>query len=153
MPPARFVVRTLGAADVDLFRQLLAVMGRAFDDMDIYTGAQPGDGYLGELLGSGHFIALAAMNGQAVIGGLAAYVLPKFEQERREIYIYDLAVAEEHRRKGIATTLINKLIGIATARGAYVVYVQADAADAPAVALYSKFTARTDVFHFDIEVP
>ena len=80
-------------------------------------------------------------------------MLPKFEQERREIYIYDLAVAEEHRRKGIATTLINKLIGIATARGAYVVYVQADAADAPAVALYSKFTARTDVFHFDIEVP
>lgn len=27
-----------------------------------------------------------------MVGGLAAYVLPKFEQERSEVYIYDLAI-------------------------------------------------------------
>ncbi len=31
---------------------------------------------------------------------LAAYVPDKFERERREIYIYDLAVADGHRRRG-----------------------------------------------------
>jgi len=40
------------------------------------------------------FIAVAAMEGDAVIGGIAAYELRKFEQQRSEIYIYDLAVAE-----------------------------------------------------------
>ncbi|MGI9404951.1 MAG: hypothetical protein ACR2O4_01155 [Hyphomicrobiaceae bacterium] len=41
------------------------------------------------------------MHERQVIGGLVAYELKKFEQERSEIYIYDLAVAAEHRRKGV----------------------------------------------------
>jgi hypothetical protein len=38
-------------------------------------------------------------------------------------------------------------------RGAYVIFVQADVADAPAIALYTKLGAREDVLHFDIAVP
>src|SRR3546814_9665804 len=68
--------------------------------MDRYTTAQPATTYLRKLLGSDQFIALAAIEDAAVIGGLTAYVLPKFEQARSEIYIYDLAVAAPHRRKG-----------------------------------------------------
>nr|WP_309662242.1 GNAT family N-acetyltransferase [Sphingomonas sp.] len=56
------------------------------------------------------------------------------------------------RRIGIATALIDQLQAIAATRGAYVIYVQADLVDAPAVALYSKLGAREDVLHFDIEV-
>jgi aminoglycoside 3-N-acetyltransferase I len=52
---------------------------------------------------------------------LAAYVLKKFEQERTEIYIYDLAVGEKYRRRGIATGLINKLREIAREIGAWVI--------------------------------
>ena len=87
-----------------------------------------------------------------MVGGLAAYVLDKFEQERSEVYIYDLAVAEPHRRSGIATALIEALKPIAAERGAYVIFVQADPVDAPAVALYSKLGQREDVLHFDIAV-
>jgi aminoglycoside 3-N-acetyltransferase I len=36
---------------------------------------------------------LVAQVGDTVIGGLVADELIKFEQERREVYIYDLAVA------------------------------------------------------------
>jgi aminoglycoside 3-N-acetyltransferase I len=86
-----------------------------------------------------------------VVGGLAAYVLQKFEQERREIYIYDLAVAELHRRKGIATKLINDLRAIARERGAYVIFVQADKTDDAAIQLYESLGIREDVFHFDIK--
>jgi aminoglycoside 3-N-acetyltransferase I len=88
-----------------------------------------------------------------VVGGLAAYELRKFEQERSEIYIYDLAVAAAHRRRGIATALIARLTEHAVARGAYVVYVQADYVDPPAIALYSKLGQREEVLHFDIPVP
>ena len=80
-------------------------------------------------------------------------MLDKFEQERREIYIYDLAVAAPHRRRGIATALIAELQQIAAERGAWVIYVQADYGDAPAVALYTKLGVREDVMHFDIAVP
>ena len=98
------------------------------------------------------FIALVALAGDAVIGGLAAYELRKFEQARSEVYIYDLAVAETHRRQGVATALIDRLRPIARARGAWVIYVQADRGDDPAIALYTKLGAREDVLHFDIAV-
>ena len=94
-------------------------------------------------------VAVAAGN---VIGGLAAYELQKFEQERSEIYIYDLAVAESHRRQGVATALIEELKRVAGDRGAYIVFVQADDGDTPAIELYSKLGSREDVLHFDIKV-
>lgn len=126
-------------------------MSRALD-----SAAQPGDGYLTRLLDGDAFIALAAVKGtegaQEVVGGLAAYVLPKFEQERSEVYIYDLAVAQGHRREGIATALITQLKTIAAAGGAWVVFVQADPVDGPAIALYTKLGLREDVLHFDIAV-
>jgi aminoglycoside 3-N-acetyltransferase I len=104
------------------------------------------------LLGSDNFIAIAAVRGGVVVGGLAAYVLQKFERERSEVYIYDLAVDAAHRRQGIATALILQLKKIARARSAYVIFVQADTIDAPAIALYSKLGIREDVLHFDIVV-
>jgi aminoglycoside 3-N-acetyltransferase I len=95
---------------------------------------------------------LVALLGQEVVGGLVAYELDKFERMRRELYIYDLAVAEVYRRQGIATALIQCLREIADRRGAWVVYVQADYGDEPAIALYEKVGTREEVLHFDIEV-
>jgi ribosomal protein S18 acetylase RimI-like enzyme len=127
------------------------MFGEAFSEIKTYSGAQPSADYLARLLGSDTFIALAAIEGDRVIGGLVAYVLPKFEQERSEIYIYDLAVAETHRRQGIATAMIAELKHLATARGAYVIFVQADYGDDAAIALYTKLGTREDVMHFDID--
>jgi aminoglycoside 3-N-acetyltransferase I len=88
----------------------------------------------------------------SVVGGIAAYELQKFEQERSEIYIYDLAVAAAHRREGIATALIQELKKIGAAREAYVIFVQADIGDIPAIELYTKLGTREEVLHFDIAV-
>jgi aminoglycoside 3-N-acetyltransferase I len=131
---------------------MLTMFGEAFDEVETYTRARPSAAYLGRLLGSDCFIALAALKGAEVVGGIAAYELRKFEQERSEIYIYDLAVAAAHRRQGIATALILELKKIALARGAHVIFVQADLNDALAIALYTKLGAREDVLHFDIAV-
>jgi aminoglycoside 3-N-acetyltransferase I len=133
---------------------LLATFGEAFEDPATYTARRPGDAYLRRLLADDTFIALAAVKDAGVVGGLAAYELRKFEQERSEIYIYDLAVLAAHRREGVATALIEALKVIAAARGAYVIFVQADTGveDEPAIALYTKLGRREDVLHFDIAV-
>jgi aminoglycoside 3-N-acetyltransferase I len=150
--PSRFSIQKIAPDDVALMEALLATFGEAFEAVEIYGGNRPSVGYLRRLLGSDYFIALAALKGGEVVGGIAAYELKKFEQERSEIYIYDLAVAAAHRREGIATALIQELKKIAQARGAYVIFVQADIGDEPAIALYAKLGAREDLLHFDIAV-
>ena len=145
-------IHQLSAKDLLLMEELLTVLGEAFDEVDTYSSSRPSDVYLKRLLSSDYFIALAALKNGAVVGGLAAYELQKFEQERSEIYIYDLAVAAAHRREGIATALIQELKKIAIARAAYVIFVQADLGDDPAIALYTKLGVREDVLHFDIAI-
>lgn len=133
-----------------MMKDMLSVFGDAFEDPDSYCSNRPGKSYLTRLLSNDHFIALAALKSGAVVAGLAAYELPKFEQERSEIYIYDLAVAATHRREGIATALIQALKPIARSRQAHAIFVQADQGDDAAIALYSGLGVREDVLHFDI---
>jgi aminoglycoside 3-N-acetyltransferase I len=147
-----YTVAQLTPSDVVPLKELLRVFGEAFEDVETYQGAVPSDDYLQSLLATPHFIVVVARSGDEVIGGLAAYELQKFERDRREIYIYDLAVAKEHRRKGVATALIGELKRIARDRRAYVIFVQADQGDVPAIALYEAIGTREDVHHFDFRV-
>ena len=147
------MVRRLGVDDLVVMRRLNAMFGRVFDDAENYAAAPPGDDYLAGLLAKPHVVVLVAEAGEAVIGGLVGYVLDKFEQARSEIYIYDLAVEERHRGRGVATSLIERLRVIGSELGAWVIYVQADHGDDPAIALYTKLGMREDVMHFDISVP
>ena len=137
-------------ADRETLKQLLILFAEAFDDHDSYQSAIPSDEYLERLLAREDFIPLVAVGDDKVVGGLVAYVLHKFEQERSEIYIYDLAVDEAYRRRGIATGLIDRLREIARERGAWVIYVQADHGDDPEIKLYESLGTREDVLHFDI---
>lgn len=143
-------VRVLTADDVGLARAMLNLFGREFEDAATYGHKQPEDRYLQRLLGSDTFVAIVAQIGQQVVGGLAGYVLPKFEQARSEFYIYDLAVDAGHRRRGVATAMIERLKRLAHTRGIYVIFVQADHGDDAAIALYTKLGVREDVLHFDI---
>lgn len=145
-------IERLSADDIDAARALNALFAREFDDDDSYLSRPPPESYMAQVLAKPGVIALIAREGTGIIGGLVAYELPKLEQERSEIYIYDLAVAEAHRRKGVATALINALGAMARDSGAWVIYVQADYGDEPAIALYTKLGSREDVMHFDIDV-
>jgi aminoglycoside 3-N-acetyltransferase I len=149
--PSAAVCR-LASTDVPLMRELNTLFADAFAEPAAYMFEPPSDAYLEGLLAKEHVIALVALANGEVLGGLVAYELDKFERMRREFYIYDLAVASEHRRRGVATSLIQHLREIAARRGAWVVYVQADYGDDPAIALYEKLGAREEVLHFDIAV-
>ncbi|MFC4711258.1 GNAT family N-acetyltransferase [Planococcus dechangensis] len=140
------------AGSLSFFRQLNSLFAEAFDETDTYLGHQPTDEYLLSLLSKDHVIVCVALMDDRVAGGLVAYVLDKFEQQRSEVYIYDLAVDSQHRRKRIATELIVFLKKEATELGARVVFVQADPIDTAAVILYESLGIRENVCHFDFEL-
>ena len=149
-PASACIVRQLGPADVSAARKLNLLFGAAFDDRASYCENPPSDAYLQDWLAKPQIVVLVATRGEELLGGLVAYQLDKFEQARSEFYIYDLAVAKLHRRQGVATALIDHLRVVAARRGVWVIYVQADQGDAPAIALYTKLGVREDVLHFDI---
>jgi aminoglycoside 3-N-acetyltransferase I len=145
-----FEVRILQANDVSLMRELNAVFGRAFNESEKYGGEPPDDSYLAALLSRPNIVVIVAVEEGVVVGGLVTYELEKFESRTSEFYIYDLAVEERRRRRGIATACIQRLQAIAAERGAWAIFVQADRDDDDAIALYQKLGRREDVLHFDI---
>jgi aminoglycoside 3-N-acetyltransferase I len=149
-----FTTKRLGASDLELMKRLLRLFGEVFGEPDTYQGAIPGNAYLLDRLRDQTFFAVAALDQSGtMIGGLAAYELKKFEQERSEVYIYDLAVDARHRRKGVATALIRRLGEVARKRGAWIMFVQADIGeeDEAANALYRKLATEMIVAnHYDI---
>lgn len=131
-------------------RALNDLFGRVFDERETYSGDPPDDAYLRRWLArDGHIALVAEVDGNPV-AGLVAYELEKFEQARSEIYIYDLGVDEAWRRRGLATALIERVQRIAAEIGGWVVFVQADHDDPPAIALYENLGVREAVLHFDL---
>lgn len=145
-------IEVLTERDLPAMKGLLAMFGEVFEEPETYQGAVPSDGYLERLLAKDTFVAIAAKDGEEVVGGLAAYVLEKFERERSEVYLYDLAVLASYRRRGVARRLVEALRDVARERGAYVIFVQADPPDLPAIRLYESLGTKEEVLHFDIDV-
>lgn len=146
--------RWLGPDDGDALNQLLDVFATVFEDEENYSSRRPKPSYLRSLLSHDLFLVRVAEDQGRVVAGLAAYELPKFEQERSEIYLYDLGVLTPYRRQGLARALIRDLQEEAARRGAWTVFVQADTTpdDEAAIALYSQLGTREEVLHFDLPV-
>lgn len=145
-------IRSLGSGDDIQFQGMLDLFSDVFDDARHYSSARPARQYREALLARDDIFMLVALADQTIVGALVAYELRKFEQERSEFYIYDLAVSERWRRRGIATALIDNLKVTARKKGGWVIYVQADYGDEPATAFYTKLGTREDVMHFDLSV-
>jgi aminoglycoside 3-N-acetyltransferase I len=150
MADDHYSTKRVAAGEAPLLARLNLLFAEVFDDPGTYGAAPPSKEYFDRVLAREEVIVLVALVGDEVVGGLVAYELAKIEREWNEIYVYDLAVAEAHRRRGIATRLINDLREIGRERGAWIIYVQADYGDEPAIALYAKLGVREDVMHFDI---
>lgn len=146
-------VSRLGDNDVRKLRSLNDLFGEVFDDAENYHTNPPSDSYLAEFLKMQNHIVLIVENDGKLVGGLVAYVLNKFEQQRKEIYVYDLAVASDAQRQGIGRKLMTEIRRIAKIEEAYVVYLQADEGD-DAVHFYRslgpKEESATRSFDFDV---
>lgn len=146
--------KQLSISDLALLRDLINLFGEVFENSETYQGSIPHEKYLQDFLSSSNHIILTAQEEAGnVVGGLVAYELEKFEQERKEIYVYDLAVSKQNQRKGVASSLFAQLKLIAKEKGAYVIFVHADKSDTSAVSFYRSLAdEEIETYNFDVKV-
>ncbi len=122
----------LQQGDRELARTLFALMAEVFDEPCEVLG----DRYLDRLLARQDFWAFAAFDGDQIIGGVTAHSLPMTRSETAEVFIYDLAVRQDHQRKGVGRHLVAELRKSAAASGIEHVFVSADNDDVHALDFY-----------------
>jgi ribosomal protein S18 acetylase RimI-like enzyme len=74
--------------------------------------------------------------------GFVSGVLMTHPDKGTEMFLYELSVREDHRRRGVGTALIGALRGVARERGCYGMWVLTDADNAAALAAYAKSGAH-----------
>jgi len=111
------------------------------------------DEYIEKLLGKDDFHVIVALKGETVIGGLTAYELPGYKDEQPEMFLFEMGVKEEHRRKGVGTAIIEKLKEICLNKGISEMFVDAFADNSPACGLYESTGGKGEnVVEFTYEI-
>lgn len=131
-------VHRLRVGDEAIARETFCMMAAVFDeDEPSPADRQPlGDADVRSLLEREHFWALTALEGDAVVGGLTAHVLPMTRSRSTELFIYDVAVRIDRQRRGIGRALLVELLALARASGIETAFVPADNEDTHALDFY-----------------
>lgn len=124
--------KRLKPGDRDFARRLFATMAEVFEE-DCETLS---DAYIDRLLAREDFWAIAACVDDQIIGGVTAHSLPMTRTASSEIFIYDIAVRRDHRRKGVGRNLMTELRESAAASGIRVLFVPAENDDPHALDFY-----------------
>ncbi len=128
----------LGAGDRDRARSLFALLAEVFGEPRRLLSTS----YLDALLADGSFWAIAAFDGDEVVGGVTGYALAMTRSESREMFVYDIAVRSDHQRQGVGRRLLEVLAETAAASGIDDMFVFADNADRHALAFYHALGGR-----------
>ena len=81
-----------------------------------------------------HHLLLAYDDDRPV--GMVSGVETTHPDKGTEMFLYELGVAEDARRRGVATALVNALAALARERGCYGMWVGVDTDNAAALATY-----------------
>ena len=137
-------IMRLGPGDEGVARDTFAVMAAVFeeDGESASDATTLDDAYVCLLLGRPDFFALTAIVDDVVVGGVTAHVLPMTRSATKELFLYDLAVREDHQRRGIGRALVLALLALARAEDIEVAFVPADDEDEPALAFYRSLGAE-----------
>ena len=111
---------------------MFALMAEVFDEDHTELSAD----YVDQLLARPDFWALGVYVGERIVGGLTAHTLPMTTSERAEIFLYDIAVHDDHQGQGLGRRLIDDLRARARAAGISTVFVPADRDDTHALDFY-----------------
>jgi aminoglycoside 3-N-acetyltransferase I len=121
VPDSKISIRLLAPRDEDVVRELAT-----------YDG--PGDPEA--LLADPRTLMLVAFDGERPVGFVLAHELPRRHGDRAKLFVYEVDVAEAHRRRGIANALFARLAELACERGIRVGFVLTDEDNVAANALY-----------------
>jgi aminoglycoside 3-N-acetyltransferase I len=125
-------VRRLGPGDRELAQVTFDLMAEVFGE----KRDRLSDTYLDELLSRSWVLVFAATEGGRAVGGLTAHLLPMTAYEGTEVFVYDVAVADDYQRRGVGRRLLGAVRGEASRLGASNVFVLAENVDTGALGFY-----------------
>jgi len=96
------------------------------------------------LLADPRTLMLVAFDGEHPVGFVLAHELPRRHGERAKLFVYEVEVAESHRRRGIASALLARLGELARERGIRTGFVLTEPGNGPANALYRSAGGATE---------
>jgi aminoglycoside 3-N-acetyltransferase I len=138
---ANYVITQLGKNDTALANKLIALFAEVFEEKKTAAVKKT---HLVTLLSNTAFIALVALDGTKVIGGITAYELPMLSSAKPEIFIYDVAIRTEYQRKGIGRKLITALLALAKEKGVSEIFVAAHTEDTHALKFYQSLGGKAE---------
>lgn len=103
-----------------------------------------GEGDPEGLLADSRTLMLVAFDGDRPVGFVLAHELPRRHGDPAKLFVYEVDVAESHRRRGIATALLERLAELARARGIRTGFVLTEPDNGPANSLYRDLGAATE---------
>ena len=146
-----FTILKLERKDLQLAKDLFMLFDKIFQEEGQANATLPNDNYLNKLLAQTSFHVFVALSDGKVIGGLTAYELTMYMKMEKEMYLYDLGVSDDFRRKGVASKLIKELKKYARDNNISTIFVEANEEDAGAVEFYKSLGAEMEnVKHFNI---
>jgi ribosomal protein S18 acetylase RimI-like enzyme len=96
------------------------------------------------LTAAGHHLLLAYAQGERVPVGFVSGVETVHPDKGTEMFLYELAVDEPYRRRGIGRALVERLAALARERGCYGMWVGVDAGNDVALAAYRSAGGKDD---------
>jgi ribosomal protein S18 acetylase RimI-like enzyme len=96
------------------------------------------------LLADQRTLMLVAFDAARPVGFVLAHVLPRRHGDPASLFVYEVDVAESHRRRGIASALLARLGELARERGIPAGFVLTEPDNGPANALYRDAGGATE---------
>ncbi len=142
--------KRLGTGDIQHFKELILVFQGVFG---MENPEWPNEHYLQSLLNRSDFIAYVVICKNKVVGGMTAYELPLYYSEYSEIFIYDIGIKAENRRKGLGTKLISALKEYCKENGIKEFFVPVNEEDIHALDFYRSSGGKAEkVVHFNYDL-
>ena len=110
--------------------------------LELATHEGPGDPEA--LLADPRTLMLVAFDVGRPVGFVLAHELPRRHGDTAKLFVYEIDVAESHRRRGIASALLARLAELARERGIRTGFVLTEPGNGPANALYREAGGATD---------
>jgi aminoglycoside 3-N-acetyltransferase I len=89
-------------------------------------------------------VFLLAEKGSKAVGFLRGTAFGQLKSTRKQMFLYEIEVDADHRRLGIGSELIQRLMAYCHERGFEEIFVFTDPGNLPAVALYRSTGAVTE---------
>ena len=124
-------VRRLGADESNLALEAL----RLLKAPDGYP--TPAPEYLVRFLASRDNVLIVATMDGVPVGFLLAYLLDRADRDQQMMFLYEIGVAESHRRRGVGTQMISELKTICWAQNVMKMWVPTGRSNVAATRLYA----------------